>query len=172
MKKFLFLVAVLFSMTALAQKKTFQEKTLQEIDSLIANPLEFLGKTDSAIIAAGRPASLVGGDEWKTDIIKASSRNSMDASKTIVIGTGCGSLMLVVAAKSGLVYTISFIPHTKAKLNGAEIMKHLSSKYQFDKSGSSVIQAKDATYIGLAVTTGVVMVVALKEDKNEVRFFK
>ena len=44
-----------------AQKKEFREKALQEIDSLVANALEFLGKTDSVIMATGRPASTNGG---------------------------------------------------------------------------------------------------------------
>lgn len=164
------LATVLFTNIVSAQKRELKEKTLQEIDSLVANCLEFLGKTDSAVMAAGRPSSIVGGDTWEAEFIKDSKKNAMDTSKSIVIGTGCGALMLMVSAKSNLVYTITFIPHKKSRLDGAQIMSYLGSKYQFDKTGASIIKAKDSSYIGLSMLAGAIFIAALKEDKETLRF--
>ena len=163
------LVTGLFTNIVFAQKE-LKEKTLQEIDSLVANPLEFLGKTDSAIMAASRPSSIIGGDKWEAKSIKSSNKNAMDSGKAIIIGTGCGALMLRGSAKSNLVYAITFIPHKKSKLDGAQIMNYLGSKYQFDKTGTSIIKAKDSSYIGLTVLTGAILIAALKEDKEALRF--
>ena len=163
------LVTVLFTNIVFAQKE-LKEKTLQEIDSLVANPLEFLGKTDSAIMAAGRPSSIIGGDKWEVESFQGSNKNAVDSGKAILIGTGCGALMLMVSAKSNLVYAITFIPHKKSKLDGAQIMNYLGSKYQFDKTGISIIKAKDSSYIELTVSTGVIFIAALKEDKQALRF--
>lgn len=171
MRLFILLFTLLLSAnTVTAQKKTLQEKALQEIDSLVANSLDLLGKTDSAIMAAGRPASIIGGDEWKADLVKLSGKNNMDAKATIIIGTGCGVLMIVVAAKSGLAYNFNYIPHKKTKLDGQQIMAHLSNKYTFDKAGATTFQAKDASYVGLMMMQGGLMMVALKEDKKTLRF--
>lgn len=162
-------ITFLFTNIVFAQKE-LKEKTLQEIDSLVANSLEFLGKTDSAIMAAGRPSSIIGGDKWEAKSFKGSNKNAMDSGKSIIIGTGCGGLMLMVSAKSNLVYAITFIPHKKSKLDGARIMNYLGSKYQFDKTGTSIIKAKDSSYIGLSALTGAIFIAALKEDKKTLRF--
>src|SRR5215813_7128018 len=102
------LIAILFVHASFSQKKDFKGMALQEIDSLVANALELLGKTDSAIIEVGRPASIIGGDKWEAEVIKAAKQNSMDASKSIIIGTGCGALMLIVSSKTNLVYVLTF----------------------------------------------------------------
>jgi hypothetical protein len=121
-------------------------------------------------MAAGRPASIIGGDKWEAEVIKVSPKNAMDASKTIVIGTGCGGLLLIVSAKTGLVYTLSFIPHKKANLDGPDILKYLSNKYHFDKTGYSTIQVKDSSFIQLAVLAGSILIVAMTDDLKELRF--
>ncbi|MEO7924710.1 MAG: hypothetical protein ABIR30_13595 [Chitinophagaceae bacterium] len=165
----LFVVA-LFIHPVAGQKKGMKEKALEEIDSLVANALEFLGKTDSFILAAGRPFSIKGGDKWDAEVIRANKKNSMDVSKTIIIGTGCGALMLMVSAKTGLVYAVTFVPHAKAKLDGADIMSYLASKYSFDQRGNSTFQAKDFSWVSVGMLAGGVMIAAMEEDKKTLRF--
>jgi hypothetical protein len=166
------LALVLFSNIIVAQDKTVQEKTLQEIDGLVDNAMQFLGKKESVILAAGRPASVTGGDEWKAAVINTRTKESKDSSRTIEIKTGCGDIWLLVSSKTGLVYTISYMPLKKNGVGAADIMSHLGSKYRFDKSNDCVFRAKDSSYNGISVREGVILIVALKKDKKKVKFEK
>lgn len=173
MKLRITLLLCFFSGTiALAQKKEFRERALQEADSLIANALLFLGRSEPEIIAAGRPAAVMGGDKWEAEVIKMNKKNSMDASKTIIVGTGCGVLMMVVSAKTSLVYVMTYVPHQKSKLTGIDIFNHLKETYRFDQKGNTIFQAKDSSYIGLSVTAGAIALVAFQNDKVNLRFEK
>lgn len=58
------LMTLLFTSASLARKRDMNEKALQEIDSLIANPYESLGKSDSKIVYEGRPSSIIGDTEF------------------------------------------------------------------------------------------------------------
>lgn len=166
------LLLILFSgAVAVAQKKDFRERTLEETDSLIANALELLGKTDKEIIA-GRPSSIPGGDKWDTEVIKMNKKSSPVASKTIIVGTGCGALMMMVSSTTNLVYFITYVPHKKAKLTGMEIWDHLDDTYPLDAKGNALIQAKDSSYIGLTLMDGAIVIVAFEEDKKTLRFEK
>ena len=167
-----FLLCFFAGTIATAQKKDFRERTLQETDSLITNALLFLGRSEQEIIAAGRPASVIGGDKWEAEVIKANKKNSMDAGKTIVVGTGCGALMMVLSAKTSLVYVLTFMPHQKSKLTGIDIFNHLKETYRFDQKGNTIFQAKDSTLVGLSVTAGAIVLVAFQDDKENLRFEK
>ena len=78
----------------------------------------------------------------------------------------------MVSAKTGLAYIITYIPHKKSKLTGADIWDHLNGNYEFDPKANAVIQARDSSYIGLSILAGAIMIVAFKNDKENLRFEK
>src|SRR5580765_2581351 len=126
------LILMLFSFHLVGQKVSLKEKTLMEIDCYIKHAYELLGKTDSAILAAGRPDSIIGGDTWAVEVINTSKKkNSLKANKAIVIGTGCGALLLTVSQKTNLISTLTFLPHEKANLSGDDLLTFLIHKYTF-----------------------------------------
>ena len=164
------LAILLLHPIVIAQKKEMREKALREIDSLISNPFEFLGKTDSLIMAAGRPSSIIGGDQWETEVSEATKQDAGDIGKMMVIGTGCGALLLTISTKSKLVYSILYLPHKKARLGATDIWEHLNGTYEFDPDFTSMIQTRDSSWIQLAVLRGTIMIMALKSNKKGVRF--
>ena len=135
---FVFFIMLGFHIIVAAQKNELKEKTLLEITCFIENSYEFLGKTDSAILLAGRPGSIKGGDKWETTITDTHEKNEMNAGKAITIGTGCGALLLTVSAKTNLVNTLTFIPHKKAKIDGEDIRNFFKDRYSFDKNESVI----------------------------------
>ena len=151
------------------QKNELARKALREIDSIITNPYEFLGKTGEDVKAAGRPASIIGGDKWEEEK-ESGEKITTGEDKAIVIGTGCGALMMMISGKTNLVYTIAFVAHKKTKLEGMTIWDHLNGVYEFEPKGNAIIPLKDSTFIGLQMLSGGIMLVAYEGDKKTVRF--
>jgi len=162
------LTTFLFTNIVFGQKNELAKKALREIDSIITHPYEFLGKTGADIKAAGRPASITGCDKWEEE--ESGDKITAGDDKSIVIGTGCGALMMMISGKTNLVYTIAFVAHKKTKLDGTDIWDHLDGVYEFETKGNAVIQLKDSTFIGLQMLSGGVMLVAYEDDKKTVRF--
>jgi len=163
-------VVVLCAGPCLAQKKEFREQTFAELLSLIEHPLELLGKTDSSIVTAGRPATIVGGDEWKAEVFDTSEKNSTEVSKTVLVGTGRGALMLMTSPKTRLVYTAIYIPHSRAKINGDDMLRFLQGKCSFNNEGMCVYQTESSGKIGIAVLNGALTLLALEEEGGKLRF--
>jgi len=152
-----------------AQKKVLQAKTFREIDSLIANPFEFPGKTESLIMATTRPARIIGEDRWEAEVFdKGSEKDPPGISKAIVIGTACGALMLAVSAKINLVFSITFIVHKKSKLNGMDLWDHLNGVNEFDLNAIAILERRNSTLWGLSVRASGIMSIAYKNDKGEI----
>lgn len=170
----LLFITFLVSQPAIGQKKNALAKSaLSEIESLIANPFEFLGKTPSDIQLAGRPASIKGCDQWEVDVSpKETKDNPAGQDSAMVIGTGCGALTLLVSAKTGLVYAINFLVHRKARLEGMEIWDHLKGIYEFEPRGVAFIPAKDNSFLGLQMLQGGIVLVAFESDKKAIRFME
>ena len=162
------LATFLVSHIVFGQKNELAKKALREIDSIITNPYEFLGKTEPDIKGAGRPAFIIGCDKWERE--ESGDKIAAGDDKAIVIGTGCGSLMMMISGRTKLVYTIAFVAHKKTKLEGMDIWDHLNGVYEFEPKGNAVIQLKDSTFIGLQMLSGGIMLVAYEGDKKTVRF--
>jgi len=154
------LLLSILSTTAIGQKKTFKENTLKEISCLIENPYEFLDKQDTAILKAGRPASIQGGDKWEVALIDTSDINDRSISKIIIIGTGCGALTLYVSRLGNVVIMISYIPHKKAKLEENDLLETVKKKYDLDESGDAFIKTS-TNKIGLSVRRGALIMAQL-----------
>lgn len=154
---------------SLAQKQNFREQTFAEILSIIEHPFELLGKTDSAISSAGRPATIVGGKEWSVEVIDTPGKNEMEASKGIVIGTGHAGIMLIASMHTGLVYNLTYIPQPRAKIKGTDIIKYLEGKYKFD-DGVCIYKSETYGYIGIGVSKGAFMLMAFEDDEKTLRF--
>jgi len=142
--------------SAFGQKKDFKENTLTEISCLIANPYEFLDKSDSAILAAGRPASIRGGDKWEVGAIDSSEKDK-GMGEMIVIGTGCGALTLIVSPVTKVVDVILYIPHKKARIDEDDVVASLNGKYVFDNKGDAVIEVNGSKPVKLSVSGGMIV---------------
>ena len=149
-------------------KKEFREQTFAELVSIIENPFEFLGKTDSAVVAAGRPANIVGGDQWEVTISTASEENDMD-SKLIIIGTGHGALMLMVSKSTSLIYTLFFVPHRRSQITGADIIIHLQGRFKFDKEWRCTFET-DNGKVGMMALAGALHILAFPTEGDKLRF--
>ena len=165
------IILILFSFQVVGQKVSLKQKALNEIDCYIKHAYELLGKTDSAILAGGRPDSIIGGDKWDVEIINASKKkNSLKASKAIVIGTGCGALLLTVSEKTNLTSTLTFLPHQKTYLDGDDILTFLKHQYTFDKSAVSIIQTGNSNFIALNIMRGGILILAWDKDTGKSKF--
>ena len=136
---------------SLAQTDEFREQTFAEMISIIEHPFELLGKTDSAISSSGRPATIVGGEEWTVEVVDTPRKNKMEASKSIVIGTGRAGIMLVVSRNTGLVYNFSYMPQPRAKIRERDIIKYLEGKCKFNDEGVGIYKNETYGYIGIGV---------------------
>jgi len=139
------------------QKKDFKENTLTEISGLIENAYQFLGKSDTAVLAAGRPSAIQGGDKWEVGLVDTSEKNT-GMGETIIIGTGCGALTLFVSPKTNLIDIIMYLPHKKAKIKEEDLINRFKDKYTFDKSGTTTIETKNAEQFKLSIENGVILI--------------
>ena len=153
---------------SLAQTKNFREQTFSEILSIIEHPFELLGKTDSTIVSAGRPSTIVGGDEWTVEVVDTPGTNEMEASKAMVIGTGRAAIMLIVSQQTGLVHNLTYLPLPRAKVKGVDIIKYLEGKYKFDDD--VCIFKNDNGYIGIGIMKGGFNLMAFEEDGKKLKF--
>ena len=166
--RLLFLLFLGMNITAIAQKKNIKERTMQEIEGYINYAYELLGKTDSAIIANGRPDSIIGCDKWDVEVINTNKKkNKLKASKAIVITTGCGALMLTVSEKSNLTYILTFL---SMNLEGREIMSALQKKYNIDNSTEAVLQTRNSEFVVVSVMQGGILIMAVDKEKNKTQF--
>ena len=152
-----FLMLLVIHPVVSGQKKDFRESTLTEISCLIENAYEFLGKSDTAILAAGRPSSIRGGDKWEVGSVDTSEKNT-GMGEAIIIGTGCGALTLFVSPKTNLVDVIMYLPHKKAKIKEEDLINRFKDKYTFDKTGTVTIETKNAEPFKLSVENGVILI--------------
>lgn len=173
MKILITLISLLFSFHLVGQKASLKQRTLMEIDGYIKYAYELLGKTDSAILAAGRPDSIIGGDKWEAELINTSTskkKNKLGASKAIVIGTGCGALMLTISEKTNLASTLTFLVHEKSYLDGDDIITFLKHQYTFDKNATAIIETKNSNYIALNIMRGGILIMAWDKENNKSKF--
>jgi hypothetical protein len=152
-----FLTVLIIHPAISGQKKDFRENTLTEISCLIDNAYEFLGKTGTAVLSAGRPASIQGGDKWEIGLVD-SSEKSTGMGESIIIGTGCGALTLFVSPKTHLIDVIMYLPHKKAKLKEEDLINRFKDKYTFDKTATTTIETKNAEPFKLSVENGVILI--------------
>ena len=170
MKVFITLIFLSLCFFVAGQKISMKQRALREIDCYARHAYQLLGKTDSSIVAAGRPDSIIGGDKWEAEVINTSGKkNSLKASKAIVIRTGCGALILTVSEKTNLVSTLTFLVHEKTYLDGDDIITFLRHKYIFTKS-ESIIQTSDSNYIVLSVMRGGIVILAWDKEKGKSKF--
>ena len=168
MKTQLLLLLLLgMNITAIAQKKDVKERTIQEIEGYINYAYELLGKTDSAILANGRPDSIIGCDKWDVEVIDTKKKNKLGASKAIVIATGCGALMLSVSKKTNLTFTLTFL---SMNLEGKEILSALQKKYNVSTSAEMILQTSTSEFIVVSVMQGGILIMAWDKEKNKTKF--
>jgi hypothetical protein len=172
MKNILLLVLVcLVHSTVNCQSLSFKEKTYIEISSLIDNAYEFLGKNDSDIISRGRPATMQEGNKWNVSSFDTKAKDELNTSKTVLIQTDYGQIMLLVSATTKVVQTIVYLAHRKAKVNGIEIMDHLKTKYDINERGDSRIKTPNAEYVTMSVLNGGVALAAWDEKLKKEKYF-
>ena len=161
MRKFTLVVFLMGVMLAgFSQKKSFRERTLEEIRCFVDYPLVLLGRTEKEIRKGGRPYEIKGGDIWEVEVFKKSN--------AIVIGTGCGALLLNISDSSKRVFIVTFLAHKKAKLDSAAIREALKDKYSFDEKGFCEYTAVDSRKMILILLNPGIILVAL-EDIDKVR---
>lgn len=159
-----------FFLHASAQKASMTDNALKEISSIIEHAYSFLGKTDSTILANGRPASLKGCDKWQVEFFDPKGNSSTEISKMILVGTGCGSLMIAFSRKTNLASSLTFIAHKKAKLYGIDIHKHLKDRYSFNEKSAAIVEIKGHGFIEVGILSGGVLMYALNDDKTSMKF--
>lgn len=150
--------------------QNLRERALQELTSLVEHPFELLGKSDSTVLAGGRPSLIRGGNSWEAMVTDAGNGNEMGASKAITISTGCGDLLLVVSEKTGRVYVMTFMPNEKSELTEAGIREALKSRLTFDPQGNAFYRTADYTELGVSLVEGALVIMALTDNRTAVRF--
>jgi len=160
----IFFIMLVTAPAVIGQKKEFKENTLKEISCLVENAYEFLDKPASAILAAGRPASIQGGDKWEValvDTVNTSAKNSSDLGNSVIIGTGCGGLTLFISYTTRVAYAIMYIPHKKAKINEEDLQKTFH-KYTFS-NWQAAVETANSMLVQLGIAKGIILI--MKADK-------
>ena len=161
-------ILVSLSVTVVGQKNNIKEKALEEIACIIASPFELLGKTDTAIIAAGRPSAIKGGNKWK--IVHMDTVNSLypDSPRIMLIATGLGALTLVLKGSDQVVKVIWYVPHKDALITEADFLEMFKNKFNL-KSGRSLLFEKEANSYAAEIGYGGVVVMDLAPEKYKRR---
>jgi hypothetical protein len=160
-----FAIMLVTAPVVIGQKKEFKENTLKEISCLVENAYEFLDKPATAILAAGRPVSIQGGDKWEVtlvDTVSTSTKNSSDLGNPVMIGTGCGALTLIISYSTRVVYAIMYMPHKKARINEEDLIKTFH-KYAFNDTGEATVETANSKPVQLSISQGIILII--KPDK-------
>jgi hypothetical protein len=172
MKPILALIVIVISSNVSGQSYV-KENILNQLNNLIENGYELLGKTEYEILSNGRPLAIRGGSRWKT-YIKIPDENE-DTKKFIHIETGTGSLItLYVSKRTNLVYQINFTPMLWASFD--EVKSFLENRYSINKEGVSYpIKTSSSQFISFQITmwddAPYVILTGIDMEKRKTKFF-
>ena len=126
--------SLLFSEAFTQNSYDTKDAVLMQLNDLIENGYEFLGKSEYQILSKGRPASISGGDIW--NVTAQIPDRIRQYNKRIIIETGSGSSFSVfISAKTNKAYWISFTPLVWADID--DVNSYLKGKYYIDEDGIS-----------------------------------
>jgi len=171
--KYLLVAIFIHSVANVQSQGSIRDNILNEVDNLIYNGYELLGKTEYEILNQGRPSFLKGGSSWKTSITIPAANEYTN--KVIYIETGTGSsISLYISKRTNLVYSINLNPLLWVSFD--EMNQHLKTNYTINKDGrSNSIKSNNSEYITFRLTMAedstYISITAVDIEKKVVKFY-